>query len=137
MGPGAELDMVLLEPCGAVDEKLRARLLAANVFLAERRAMVRAVDFLGDEEDRPVAVDRANRFGGGAACDAASHQQVLHVQVVHTRSPFAVRPAGIIGLSSLGASPFACKHDTIVGAWGLRNYPIGDAVPTVGPFVWR
>ena len=51
---GAEFDVLLGKPIGSMHEQFGTRLLAAQVFLAERRAMIRSADLLADEQNAPA-----------------------------------------------------------------------------------
>ena len=48
---GAQLDMVLIEPSHWLGHQRGARNLTPEILFAERRAMIRAIDLLPDQQD--------------------------------------------------------------------------------------
>src|SRR5688572_7479609 len=81
--PRAQDHVVLLVPPQRLGPQLGTALVAAQEFLAERRAVVGAVDLLPDEQEGALAVDRADRLRRRARREAAADEQVLHVWSVH------------------------------------------------------
>ena len=114
--------MILFEPGGVLGKKVAAVFLTAEKLLTKRGAVVRAVDFLGDEQEGAVGVDFPDRLGGATAGKAAAYEEIFHMEIVHTSTFAAVLHAAIIGLFSGRASPDTCKYDTKFGAIGVGNY---------------
>src|SRR5579859_1922879 len=109
---GAELDVVFFEPGGVLGEEIFARFGPAEEFLAERGAVVRAVDFLGDEQEGAVVVEFADGLGGATAGQAAAYEEIFHVKVVHTSTSPRFLDATIIGLFGVRASADRCSGIT-------------------------
>jgi hypothetical protein len=94
---------MLLEPAGLLDEELTAVFLTPEIFLTERRTMVRANGFASHKQGRAIAIDGSNGFRGGAAGQSATYKKILHMQIVHTSIRCGL-DAAIIGLLRTWAS---------------------------------
>jgi hypothetical protein len=81
--PGAKLDAVLNEPFAPERKEGFATDFAAEELAAERRPGVGATDFLADEEEIALVVERADCFGGFGAGDSAADEEIFYVQVTH------------------------------------------------------
>jgi hypothetical protein len=66
-----------------VGEELVVRLLAAEVFLGEGRAVVGAVDLLANHEQLALRVTVSDRLCRGDAREAAANEKIFDVGVAH------------------------------------------------------
>jgi hypothetical protein len=80
---GAEFDLVFRKPAHRQRREMCPHLLFPQILFAQRRAMVRTIDFLPDQQDRSFAIDLTDRLSGGAAGHAAADQKISHVEIAH------------------------------------------------------
>ena len=87
------LDLLLVVPVRGPEQGVLARLVALEVALRARRAVVRQVGLAPDQEDRPVGAGLAQPAGAVAGGETASDERIANVPISHDQ-PDGLAPLG-------------------------------------------